>query len=410
MSLSMHAVAARFGSRGANATTGRPVRQTGRTRRAWPLWAWAVFAAAAVGVVVTGGCITGLAIAGSLDLGALSLCLALGALGTAVAAVSAAFAADSAAEALRTMRDDAVARLRDPDAVRYQGPARGIRTSAEMAELDSAVEALALRMRVADEVANRSRASAEHTSAGMFELLSGAIAAEEAARGQLAAELHDTVAQSLAVARALLADGQQARATACVEDAEEQVRAVMARTRPPGLRDGDLAAAVSDFCADLEQRYGLVTEIRWPTEPRPLPLATAVTIYRFFQESLLNVLKHADVDDAELTLSFDRSRVIAGVRDDGPGFDPAAVRSQRGRHVGLGLLRERVRLAGGTLEVRSGSGCGTHLVMSMPMPAGRPTDDTGLASISVPDARSAREPAARAEPHPADAFSAPDAR
>jgi signal transduction histidine kinase len=241
-----------------------------------------------------------------------------------------------------------------------------------MADLDAAVEALALRMRVADELATRSQASAEHTSAGMFELLSGAIAAEEAARGQLAAELHDTVAQSLAVARTLLADGQQERATACVEDAEEQVRAIMARTRPPALREGDLAEAVTDFCADLEQRYALLVDIRWPSEPRPLPLSTAITLYRFFQESLLNVVKHADVDTAELTLAFDGGHVVATIRDEGPGFDPGSVRPQRGRHVGLGLLRERIRLAGGTLDVRSAPGRGTRLVMSMPLPAGPP--------------------------------------
>lgn len=355
-----------------------------RTRRTWPLWTWAVFAAVAVGVVVTGGCITGLAVARRLDVGALALCIGLGALGTVVAAVSAAFAADSAAEALRTMRDDAVARLRDPDAVRHDGPPRGIRASAEMADLDSAVEALALRMRVADELANRSRASAEHTSAGMFELLSGAIAAEEAARGQLAAELHDTVAQSLAAARTLLADGQQARATACVEDAEEQVRAIMARTRPPGLREGNLAEAVSEFCADLDQRYALQVDVRWPADPYPLPLATAITIYRFFQESLLNVVKHADVDFAELSLTFEAGRVVAGVRDEGPGFDPGAVRSHRGRHVGLGLLRERVRLAGGTLEVMAAVGRGTHLVMSMPLPAGPGPRETWPSAAVIP--------------------------
>ena len=46
---------------------------------------------------------------------------------------------------------------------------------------------------------------------------------------------------------------------------------------------------------DLDMRYGLRVALEWPNVEYPLPLATAVTLYRFFQEGLLNVLKHADV-------------------------------------------------------------------------------------------------------------------
>jgi signal transduction histidine kinase len=61
--------------------------------------------------------------------------------------------------------------------------------------------------------------------------------------------------------------------------------------------------------------------------------------------------------------------VIAQVRDKGPGFDPAAVRPDRGRHVGLGLLRERARLSGGALEVDSHRGVGTTLTLRLPRPS-----------------------------------------
>ena len=66
----------------------------------------------------------------------------------------------------------------------------------------------------------------------------------------------------------------------------------------PSPRDGDLAQAVIALRDDMELRYGLQVEVEWPDSPYPLPLVTAVTLYRFFQESLLNVIKHADVDDA----------------------------------------------------------------------------------------------------------------
>jgi signal transduction histidine kinase len=58
---------------------------------------------------------------------------------------------------------------------------------------------------------------------------------------------------------------------------------------------------------------------------------------------------------------------VATVRDEGPGFRLDEVRPDRGRHVGLGLLRERARLAGGSLEVTTGPGQGTELALRLPL-------------------------------------------
>jgi signal transduction histidine kinase len=240
------------------------------------------------------------------------------------------------------------------------------------------VDALQRRVRIADEVAERHRRTAENASAGMFELLSGLVAAEEGARGQLAAELHDTVAQSLTTAQVMLNDADDPcgvqRATELVAEAEEQVRAVMARTTPPALRDGDLARAVSSLRDDLRNRYAIEVDLSWPTEAYPLPLATAITVYRFFQEGLLNVVKHADVDSATAQLWVDDHWVVGTVIDHGPGFNPTEVRSEGGRHVGLGLLRERARLIGGALEVSSTRPRGTTLTLRLPRSVSAPDE------------------------------------
>jgi two-component system sensor histidine kinase NreB len=148
------------------------------------------------------------------------------------------------------------------------------------------------------------------------------------------------------------------------------VRAVMARTRPPALRDGDLARAVRQFRDDLEARYGLRVTIEWPQQAHPLPLVTAITIYRFMQEALLNVVKHAEGDTAHVTLDVTETDVTATVTDAGPGFDPSLVKPERGRHVGLGLLRERARLAGGSVAVDSAIGASTTLTLRLPRTVG----------------------------------------
>jgi signal transduction histidine kinase len=322
------------------------------------------------GVLLCVAAIGGLAATGRLDGAAAAGVLGLGGAAALVLACVATLLAQRTARALRSLRSDAVTRLQDPSAA---APARrGARVPGgrEIVELARTLEALHLRVRVADDVAERHRATAETASAGMFELLSGLVAAEEGARGQLAAELHDTVAQSLLSARQLLAEGHSdpltRKAAVYVEEAEEQVRGVMARTRPPELRAGDLGQAVANLRDDLNRRYGLVVDIAWPEEARPLPLVAAVTVYRFFQEALLNVVKHAEVDYAEAELTYDGDGLVATVEDRGPGFDPTAVRGEGGRQAGLGLLRDRARAVGGQLEISTPDDGGTRVRLYLP--------------------------------------------
>jgi signal transduction histidine kinase len=242
-------------------------------------------------------------------------------------------------------------------------------------------DVLRIRAEAAEALAARREQEARTASAGVADLVAGLVTAEEGARGQLAAELHDTVAQSLALslslARALVArdpaDPELVRLADHVEDAEEQLRGVLSRTRPPALRDGDLGSAVASLRDDVRARYALEVTVRWPADPVALPLVSAVTLYRFFQEALVNVVKHAGVDDAELALEVRADEVVATVHDRGPGFEPEQVRPDGGRHVGLGLLSERARLSGGRLEVESGAELvGTLVRLRLPRPAVTP--------------------------------------
>ncbi len=315
------------------------------------------------------------------------------AVGLACAGV-AGFAAHRISRSLSQLNDRANSRLdnrsldgdTDSDAADARRTLGVLGAALELDQLLHTVESLQVRVRVSDEMAERQRRTAENASAGMYELLSGLVAAEEATRGQLSAELHDTAAQSLMLARSLLADvldqieappAQLVRATDYVGEAEDQVRAVMARTRPPALRDGDLARAVGHLRDDMASRYGLVVVLSWPQQPYPLSLVSAITVYRFFQEALLNVVKHADGDDATATLEMTEHELTATVVDAGPGFDPSLVKPDKGRHVGLGLLRERARLAGGSLTVTSKPGGSTTLCLRLPRTVGQSNGPLG---------------------------------
>lgn len=354
-------------------------RTDGLTRgRRLPLAAWGAAAGLAGGTLVAAAVTLAVVVTDHLAARSLLVMVTLG--GAAVAAVTAAAALGAArgGRVLRVIGQVALSRQPSDSTSRLR--------SAEFADLLAAIESLHVRIRVADDLAARYRRDSETASAGMFELLSGLVAAEEGTRGQLAAELHDTVAQSLAGARRWLADGESGRAGDALAEAEEQTRDVLARTRPAALRDGSLADAVRDLAADLENRFGLSVTLKWPQEQRRLPLVTAVTLFRFFQETLRNVAHHCDDAAATARLELLPDRVVARVDDDGPGFDPAAVRPERGRHVGLGLLRERARLAGGRLQVRSVPGRGTTVTLELPVPHPDPASAvTPVPAVRAPE-------------------------
>jgi signal transduction histidine kinase len=81
-----------------------------------------------------------------------------------------------------------------------------------------------------------------------------------------------------------------------------------------------------------------------------------VALLRICQESLANVKQHADASEVEANLVFEEDSVSLSIRDNGTGFDTEA---QREGSYGLMGMRERVRLLGGALEIRSEEGRGT---------------------------------------------------
>ncbi|MCA1711743.1 MAG: histidine kinase [Actinobacteria bacterium] len=205
-----------------------------------------------------------------------------------------------------------------------------------------------------------------------FTLFTQLVYAEEATRAQIAAELHDAVAQTMAKALMELRAGRSEEACSSVQEAEEQLRAVMARMRPPELADGNLAGAIAELCNDLQRRYDVDVEVAWPEASVPLSTPLATTMFRFVQEMLLNAVVHADGVGVRLDVRLAGADLIVTVSDRGPGFVPTAVVSADGRHVGLKLARERARLAGGVINVESAPGQGTRVTLTLPVKDGGP--------------------------------------
>lgn len=191
-------------------------------------------------------------------------------------------------------------------------------------------------------------------------------AAEE--RNRLAAEIHDTLAQSLLAltfelraARGLVVTSPD-RAVAEILEAEERVRGTLEEARrsvwnlgPASLEAGTLVEALQGELAAAE-RGGLPGRLVVSGSARPLPAEIQLALFRTAQEALANARKHARAGRAEVVLDYGPSLVTLTVGDDGIGFDHAAV-TRRGPRPdgGYGLvgMADRLRLVGGAVTIES---------------------------------------------------------
>lgn len=222
----------------------------------------------------------------------------------------------------------------------------------------------------------------------------------EQERAALARELHDELGAILTAARLDVA--WLAAQPACHDPAIAQrldalrrllaqgitfKRRVVEDLHPTVLTHLGLAPALEQLAAAHRQRFDgrLHVDI---DDSVTLSGEPALALYRIVQESLTNVQKYAQADRVEVTLRRVRGRVELGIRDDGRGFDAAAV--GRGHH-GLAGMRHRMDALGGRFEVRTAPGEGTTIRASLPATGRRPD-----AQVRAPAPR--RAPAARRAP------------
>jgi len=196
-------------------------------------------------------------------------------------------------------------------------------------------------------------------------------------RNWLARELHDSVTQSLysltlfarTAHEQLARDPVQARTALehVLEEAKNafaEMRALLLQLRPTALAEEGLMEALRKHIETLQRRHGLEVQLHGP-ERLPLTPDAGETLYRVAQEALANVIKHAKIRRAALTLEVAEAEVKLAVTDDGIGFDPQAVAGMDG--LGLASMRERIHMIGGTFSIYSMPGGGTQVRAAIPV-------------------------------------------
>jgi signal transduction histidine kinase len=187
-------------------------------------------------------------------------------------------------------------------------------------------------------------------------------------RSRLARELHDSVTQSL-FAASLKAEAvllrwrpRSAEARRNVEEVERltrgalaEMRTLLIEMRPEALDEASLGTLLGHLVAVAEGRMLVDVELS-VTGDRQLPSAVTVALYRVAQEALHNIEHHSRAGAAWVTLDLGSPVVRLVVADDGRGFDPVRVSSER---FGLRIMHERAKSTGVHLSIESAEGRGT---------------------------------------------------
>ena len=203
--------------------------------------------------------------------------------------------------------------------------------------------------------------------------------AEEHERRRLAVKLHDEVQQSLAAATmkvSLLDRKAPARTHARIvqevlnllAEALNSSRSLAVDLFPPVLMEGGLSPSLHWLADRMKERHGLTVELAGQ-EFRDIPAPLSVLLFQGVRELLFNVVKHACVKTATVTMGQpDPKTIQIAVNDHGTGFsNTTATAFCSSSGIGMFHLRERLACIGGSLEIESSPGQGAKVVIMAPL-------------------------------------------
>lgn len=206
--------------------------------------------------------------------------------------------------------------------------------------------------------------------------------AEVRERNRLAHELHDNVAQALGylnikmtLTRDLVAAKQLDQVEANLHELKQIINETYADIRGEifNLRTGPVGPVkfvktLRQYLDKYKKFYQMDIQLIFEADESSFDFPTEISIplIRILQEALMNVRKHAQVDQARVCLGQTVNDWCISVEDDGRGFELNRVSAEKAASYGIKIMQERVEGAGGRLKIESAPGRGTRVILLYP--------------------------------------------
>lgn len=142
------------------------------------------------------------------------------------------------------------------------------------------------------------------------------------------------------------------------------VRNISRNLRPGILDDFGLLAALEWQADEFSKTSGIPVFFQYLGEERKMDNQKVTAIFRVYQESLTNIMRHAKCTHVNVMVSFGSKRIVLEVADNGQGFDPEILKNQKS--LGVFGMKERIESIGGRFEIESIIGKGTKIKLEMP--------------------------------------------
>ena len=211
-------------------------------------------------------------------------------------------------------------------------------------------------------------------------LASALTKAEQVERHRISQILHDDLQQRLFAIKAQLSmltyggeNGISPKMQSALQQIQSELSETVAITRslsvemsPVVLHGEGLADAILWLASQMKEQFGLQVELIAKDDFKYLEDHMRVLLFRAVRELLFNIVKHAHVTQATVSLSQVEDQLRITVSDAGTGFNVAAVMSDPNTAHGLLVIRDRLSLMGGRMEMTSELGKGTHVVIEIP--------------------------------------------
>jgi len=204
--------------------------------------------------------------------------------------------------------------------------------------------------------------------------------AEERERRRIASLLHDHIGQLHATAKMKLGFIESTIEDRAVQKELNEIRELIGQAihygrtltfelSPPILYDLGLEAALEWLTEQVEEQNAITREFVNDGQPKPISDDIRVVLFTAVRELLVNVVKHSAAKHVKVTIRRIDDNISIHVADDGAGFNASkkSYHLAEARGYGLFSIRERLHSLGGHMDVRSGVGRGTRIILQAPL-------------------------------------------
>jgi len=200
-------------------------------------------------------------------------------------------------------------------------------------------------------------------------------------RKRVAREMHDTLLQGCTVISSLLEglstttgnatefervllDSARAQTTSTIEEARRAIWNLRHDDSPVS----DLADLLREAVDEIGQRFSFSIRYEIVGKRSSIDQGISRQLLMIVREALFNAGRHGDPSEVRLTIAFEKKKIRVNIEDDGKGFHVNEKQLHFSNfHYGLLVMRERLEILGGTLNMRSSPGNGTQLRISAPI-------------------------------------------